>query len=312
MDLLSDVLTTTRLSNSVLGVAELAPPWGLQVDAMAETSVHVILRGSGYLHLRNQPEPLYLADGDVTLVASNIAHSFTDRPDTPVRPYAEVLAELQRNPPAASEITCTILCAKYLFDQAGPHPLTHLLPSVIHLRASQAERSQELMMLLQLLKAEASTHGDGHGLVVPRLIDTLLVYIVRAWLDQLPIGAGGWYGALRDPIVAKALALMHKQPNRNWTVESLGAEVGQSRAAFAKRFSSLVGEAPAAYLARWRMCLAAKALRESSLNLDQIAEGVGYETAAALSKAFRRQFNRSPGLYRAESEADMTRAQTIE
>lgn len=303
MDLLADVLNTTRLSNSVLGTAELAPPWGLQVDAMAESSVHIMLRGCGYMHLVNQTQPLFLADGDVALIASNIAHSFCDHPDTPVRPYQEVLAELQANPPAPEKITCNILCAKYLFDHAGPHPLTRVLPPIIHLRARDMERNPELATLLQLLKMEALRPGDGHALVVPRLVDTLLVFVVRAWLAQVPLGAGGWYGALRDPLVAKALALIHQHPNRHWTVENLGREVGQSRATFARRFAALVGEAPAAYLSRWRMCLAAKALRESNLNLEQIAEGVGYETAAALSKAFRRQFTIAPGAYRAEHQA---------
>jgi transcriptional regulator GlxA family with amidase domain len=133
---------------------------------------------------------------------------------------------------------------------------------------------------------------------MPRLVDSLLVYVVRAWLEGQPVGAGGWFGALRDPAIAKALSLIHEQPQRPWSVASLARQVAHSRATFARRFAELVGETPVAYLTRWRMCLATKLLTETELSLEEIAARIGYETAAAFSKAFRRSYGDAPGRFR--------------
>jgi transcriptional regulator GlxA family with amidase domain len=175
------------------------------------------------------------------------------------------------------------------------------------LPAHQAERHLQLQLLLQLLRREAIDAGSGSELVVPRLVDSLLVFVLRAWLEAQPIGAGGWFGALRDPAVAKALSLMHEQPHAHWSVAGLARHVAQSRATFARRFAELVGETPVAYLTRWRMCFAAKLLSESDASLDEIASRVGYETAAAFSKAFRRSYGKAPGRFRAQAREHVHR-----
>jgi transcriptional regulator GlxA family with amidase domain len=209
---------------------------------------------------------------------------------------AQRLASLPRS---RAHETTVVLCAKYLFQRVGPHLLTSLLPPLVLLRAGEIERRPQLHLLLQLLRHEAVEPGSGTELVVPRLVDSLLVFVVRAWLEGQPVGAGGWFGALRDPAVAKSLSLMHERPGAAWSVEQLAREVAQSRATFARRFAEHVGQTPLAYLTRWRMCLAAKLLCESDLSLEEIAPRVGYETAAAFSKAFRRSHGDAPGRFRA-------------
>lgn len=164
----------------------------------------------------------------------------------------------------------------------------------------EANRYTQLQLTLQLLDREASDGGRGSDLVIPRLVDSLLVFVLRAWLEAQPIGVGGWFSALRDPAITKALSLMHRRPHEPWSVEQLAREIGQSRATFARRFVELVGETPVAYLTRWRMCVAAKLLCESNSTLDDIAARVGYETTAAFSKAFRRVHGTSPGRYRGD------------
>ncbi len=121
--------------------------------------------------------------------------------------------------------------------------------------------------------------------------------MLRAWLHETA-GAAGWSGALADPVTARALAAIHGDPARAWTVEQLGAAAGLSRAAFARRFTSLVGEPPLTYLTRWRMTTAAQLLRESDRPVAQVAAAVGYGSAFAFSKAFRREYATTPGGYR--------------
>ena len=305
MDVLADVLSVTRMGSTVIAQAELVPPWGLEVDPIAEAHVHVVQRGRCWLRTTLERRHLRLDTGDVVLIRGGVGHSICDDPKTKPEPYRDVLAAMPRRLARMAESraheTTIVLCAKYLFQHVGPHPLTSLLPPLIRLPAREAERHVQLQLLLQLLQHEALDSRSGTELVVPRLVDSLLVYVVRAWLEGQPAGAAGWFGALRDPAIAKALSLIHQQPKAPWSVGSLAQQVKQSRATFARRFAELVGETPLAYLTRWRMCLAAKLLAETELSLDEIAARVGYETAAALSKAFRRSHGTAPGAFRSST-----------
>lgn len=309
MDVLADVLSVTRMGAAVIAQAELVPPWGLEVDPIAEAHVHVVQRGTCWLRTSIEHRHLRLDAGDVVLIRGGVGHAICDHPKTKPTPYKKVLDAMPRRllrlPKSRAHETTVVLCAKYLFQHVGPHPLTSLLPPLIHLPAHKAERYVQLQLLLQLLRHEALDAGSGTELVVPRLVDSLLVYVVRAWLDGQPVGAGGWFGALRDPATAKALSLIHERPQSPWTVEELARQVAQSRAKFARRFAARVGETPVAYLTRWRMCLAAKLLSETELPLDEIASRVGYETAAALSKAFRRSHASAPGRFRTSARQQL-------
>lgn len=303
-DILADVLSVTRLGATVISQAELVAPWGLQIDPMAELAVHVVQRGTCWLRTTRPPQAIRMATGDLVLVRSGVAHAISDHPSTKPRPHREVLAAMPRRlaalPASRAHETTRVLCAKYLFDGSAGHPLLALLPALVHLPAREAARNVQLQLMLELLGHEVVGGGRGSGLVVPRLVDSLLVFALRVWLDAQPIDAGGWFGALRDPAIAKALSLIHRRPAAAWSVEQLAREVAQSRATFARRFVELVGETPVAYLTRWRMCIAAKLLCESDASLDEIAARVGYETTPAFSKAFRRSHGDSPGRYRAQ------------
>lgn len=150
-----------------------------------------------------------------------------------------------------------------------------------------------------MLGSELENPRIGSDGIVPALIDSLLLYILRAWLDDQPAAAAaGWAAALRDPAVAPALAAIHGDPSAGWTVESLAVRAGLSRAAFARRFATLVGEPPLAYLTRWRMTTAAQLLRESDVPLSAVAARTGYGSEFAFAKAFKREYGLPPGGYR--------------
>src|SRR6185503_508260 len=214
---LTDVLTVTRLGATVVAQAELVAPWGLEIDPIAEAHVHVVQRGTCWLRTAGQRRPIQLSTGDIVLLRGGVGHSICDAPGTKPAPHRTVLAAMPRRlaalSPQRAHQTTLVLCAKYLFESVGPHPLLSLLPPFVHLRAHETERHVQLQLLLQLLRGEAIDARSGSELVVPRLVDSLLVFVVRAWLEEQPVGAGGWFGALRDPPTAKALSLIHRQPD---------------------------------------------------------------------------------------------------
>lgn len=305
MDVLSNVLKVTNLATHVLGSRELIAPWGIRIEAQANAAVHIVKRGTCWLK-RGDDEPIRLNAGDVVLLATGEAHSLSsDREMRDLEPVHEALARAQgttipprRGVPDLAIEPTVLQCAGYEFSQEAAHPLLSLLPPVVRLPADQTRSDSEFEMLLRLIGHEVGKREAGSELVVPRLIDALFVYILRAWLREQPEGAGGWLGALRDPQIRKALSLIHDSPQAPWTVESLARSVAMSRAAFAKRFTDLVGEPPLAYVTRWRMDLAAKLLRESMEPVSRIAGRVGYISETAFAKAFRRRRNVAPGQYR--------------
>jgi AraC-like DNA-binding protein len=305
MDVLSNVLNLTNLATHVRGAREFVAPWGIAVDAQEHSAVHIVRRGSCWLR-RQGDEPIRLHAGDVVLFSHGDAHALSSDPlMRDLEPYQEAIARAQGSvvPPRrgrsdpATESTF-LQCAGYELSREGTHPLLSLLPPVIRIPASQAQPDSELQLLLRLLTQESSRRDAGTELVLPRLIDTLFVYIVRAWLRDQPEGSCGWLGALRDPQISKALSLIHERPQEPWTVETLARAVAMSRAAFAKRFAELVGEPPLAYVTRWRMDIAAKLLRESRETVARIAGRVGYVSETAFAKAFRRRRQLAPGAYR--------------
>lgn len=305
MDVLSNVLSVSKLETHVLGAREFVAPWGIHIDAQPHVAVHMVKRGSCWLR-RNNGEILRLNAGDVVLMASGEAHDLSsDRDMRQLEPYKDAIARSQgtvvwpENGRADSTVEPTVLqCAGYELSQETTHPLVSLLPPVIRLPVDQMNGDSELQTLLRLIGQEIGRREAGSELVVPRLIDALFVYILRAWLREQPEGSGGWLGALRDPQIRKALAQVHESPQAPWTVESLARSVAMSRAAFAKRFTDLVGEPPLAYVTRWRMDLAAKLLRESKEPVARIAGRVGYISETAFAKAFRRKRKVAPGQYR--------------
>lgn len=301
MDVLAEVLALMHVGNALVGQAELVAPWGLDVDANIPAAIHIVQRGDCWLRLPGEPRARHLAQGDLVLIAGGARHALSDAPATATAPYKQALASASRRARRARPraVRSTVLfCAEYTFDQDGVHPLLTVLPRVIHVAADVGQADSALQALVRVLLHEATQRRSGAELVLPRLIDCLLVLVIRHWLDGQPAGTAGWFGALRDPAIGRALALIHARPAQRWTVEALALRVSQSRATFARRFSALVGAPPLVYANRWRMCLATQLLRTTDLTLDEIAERVGYDSASAFGKAFQRQLETTPGRYR--------------
>jgi AraC-like DNA-binding protein len=137
--------------------------------------------------------------------------------------------------------------------------------------------------------------------VLDRLLDLLLIAVLRSWFARPGARDPGWYQAHSDPVVGPALRLLHDDPAQPWTVASLAARTGVSRATLARRFTDLVGEPPMAYLTGWRLALAADLLREPAATVGSVARRVGYGSAFALSAAFKRERGVAPARYRVSS-----------
>lgn len=312
MDVLADLLQRARARGAVFAHSTFHAPWGLEITDHGPLSFHAILRGRAWL----LPPPetglaaVCLEQGDVALVRSPCAHRLLDDPATPTRPIA--MADDWRVPgdpyryrnTGTGEVTA-LLCGVFRFDGDICDPLLDALPPVVHLRAGEGEEMAPLRAAVTILACEFSHDAPGQQTVLDRLLDLLLVFVLRHWFSRPDATAPAWYSALADPEIGRALQLIHADPGQAWTVHSLAAGVGLSRAAFARRFTTLVHEPPLTYLTRWRMTVAAGLLRDSGLTIATIARRVGYHNEFAFTTAFKRILGEAPSRYRSRHYRDM-------
>lgn len=297
MDVLADLLTRARARGALFADSTLHGRWGVGFTDDRPLSVHAVLVGELFVE-RDGEEPVRLLHGDVLLVRSERPYRFVSAPGVPATPISE-LAETTAGDLTGRETR--VLCGAYTFDGQLCDSLLGELPELVPLTGAAADPA--IRTVLGLLAEELAGGVPGQQTVLDRLLDLLLVYALRMWFARAGRQAPAWYRALDDAAVGRALRALHANPARGWTVADLAAEVGLSRAAFARRFTALTGSSPLAYLAEWRMTLAREALLRPGATLGSVAAEVGYGSEFAFAAAFKRHVGEPPGRWRAERRA---------
>jgi AraC-like DNA-binding protein len=306
-DLLGHVIDATRLRGRVFCQTVARPPWGLQFEARPGAAFHLVTAGSAIV--LSAAREVVLAQGDLVVIPRGDRHAVVDHRRSKRLELAAWLAAHPEGEPVmrlggARGPETRVLCGIYEFDGLGAHhPVLRLLPSVLHLPASRARAHRHLSETLTLLAQEHEAGERGSAVIVSRLLDVLLIQVIRAWAEDQPVGRAGWIGALTDAMLAKALAAMHGDLRRPWTVATLARAAGASRATLGRRFVAEVGEAPLAYLTRARLHEAAHLLQVVDDSLAAIADRVGYTSEFAFNRSFRRCFGVPPGAYRRQLRA---------
>ena len=190
--------------------------------------------------------------------------------------------------PADSDRT-RFVCGFLGCDAPPFNPLLQALPRMLVVRHA----SGRLERLVELALAEVD--GAGAASVRERLSESMFIETVRS---HLALGAPGWLDGLSDPLIGRALSLMHASPAEPWTTASLAHQAGASRSTLADRFTRLVGQPPMRYLAAWRMRLAADRLGRPEATVAEAAHDAGYESEAAFSRAFKKATGVTPGAWR--------------
>ena len=302
MDPLSDVLDLSRVRGALMVSVRARAPWGLDLPQWPGASFHAITSGTAWLRV-GDGAPLQLMPGDVFLLPAGAGHRLSSEPHGPCVPF-DTTAKRQLMTPdgdltlGASGAATTFVCAAFDYDLEVGEPLMGLLPPLIHVPADPVA-GRDIAPIVDLLALEVGARRAGSRAAAARLIDMLLIAAIRHWIDRRAEGeAPSWLLALRDPALAQVVALVHERPAEPWTVELLAREVHLSRATLARRFAEVVGEPPLAYLARWRMHVAAQRLKYSTDTVGVIAREVGYTSEYAFNRAFARYRGQPPGRYR--------------
>lgn len=322
MDILSEVLQLVRLNGAVLFRAELSAPWCVQAPsgevlasalpgpASHAITFHVVLDGE-FTVACERGAPLRLRSGEAVVLAHGDPHRFGDELSPRPVPVTELfegrpVSRLRNLRYGGGGAGTRILCGFLGCERAAFAPLFAALPAMFKVDFGPG-RTPPLAPLLDWAEREAVERRAGAAGVRVKMAELLFVEALRRHIDALPADGHGWLAALRDPVLGRALALLHECPARHWDVCALAHESAVSRSALADRFVRVIGESPMHYLAHWRMQLAARQLRESHDSVEAVAAAVGYESTAAFQRAFKRWMGATPAQWRRGAPAAILR-----
>lgn len=320
-DVLSEVLSAVRLTGSVFFDVTATSPWVAEAPPSAQIAgavmpgaqhaieYHVITRGSAWISIVDGApfEPVQLQEGDIAVIPHGEPHVVSSAP----RMRAEPDLASHRRPPDESDLPfklrtggggdtdAHLMCGFFTCDVRPFNPLLDALPRFMRIgRGTSAATDALLEHFLHLASIDNADKRAGAQSVLNKLSELLFIEAIRTYMDQLSSANTGWLSGLRDPLVGRALALLHARPARAWTLDELAGNCGASRSALVGRFTQLMGYPPIQYLTRWRMQLAARRLTERGAKVAAVAQEVGYDSEAAFSRAFKKFSGQSPSEWR--------------
>jgi AraC-like DNA-binding protein len=318
VDVLLDILRAMRLTGGIFLDAEFTAPWCVRAKVGPEDcspftpeprhiiAYHYVTEGRCLLKVGGGP-PVRIGSGDIVVLPRNDDHVLASA--TNLRPVgAEQLIQPGSEGGLAKIVhggggeRTRILCG-FLGDDLPHNAFISMLPGVLKIAVADGASGGWIESTFRFAANELAEGRAASPAMLAKLAELLFMEAVRRWFASRPPAAHAWTAGLRDPVVARALGLLHGQIARRWTTDDIARELAVSRSAFAERFTRAVGEPPMRYLARQRVEQASAQLRDSADPIARIAFDVGYESEAAFSRAFRRAYGVPPAAWRREAAA---------
>lgn len=299
-DALSEILRGLRLDGAHYGRCELNAPWGFHIAAQPSARFHFIGHGTAWLGVDGEWKKL--GCGDAVLLPRGTEHVLVSEPGVPtkpmsefdVRPVCEVVDNVRCD---GGGVRTLLFCAGMRFNIDAMHPLLAMMPDVMH--AHDLNKNEPTVRhLLDAMVEEVRLERVGAGGMLARMADVLAASLVRLWVEKGCGNAQGWIAAVRDPQIGRALAAVHQEPGKDWSVEQLARLAGVSRSGFAQRFAEIVGQTPAHYVAQIRMHQARQWFLRERTPIASVATRLGYDSEASFSRAFKRIVGMPPSHFR--------------
>lgn len=313
-DALSQVLNAMRISGSLLLDEKYKMPWAVSVPSSDSLNALLKLDGNtriaafhlvkhGHINIKfDSGEEQRVNAGEMVVCFSGLEHTLYEGNEQRIVPFQELMGgdNTVFEPDEVDDASCTsLVCGVFLLHDTLLNPLLAALPSILKFNIDSPAKSPRVYGVVNLLIQEFETVSSGNSYVIQRYLEILCAEVIRLHVSRIPQKSMGWLAALKDPIVGRAIEVIHAQPGNNWSVKSLADEVTISPSRFAARFSATLGESPMIYVTKWRMVIASQMLERNQRSIDQIANEVGYESMAAFSRAFKRHVGCPPAIWRA-------------
>ena len=314
MDILSETLKSLRISGSVLFREEYVAPWAVAIPSVAKLKMllgikagvqvaafHLVEFGHCEIKLENGDQTVIEA-GEMAICFSGVAHRIAQGQKSKALPVAELLksgGNIFRPRSEGRTRGAALTCGVFLLNDTALNPLFAALPPLLHTSVNRGGEFHNLSGVARLMAQEMERKPLGGSYIVERLLEVLCAEAIRLHIEATP--DTGWLGAIKDPVVGRAMAGIHAFPGEDWSVQRLAQSVAISPSRFAARFTATLGVSPMAYVAKWRMNVACRLLSGTQQSVAQVAEAVGYQNLPAFNRAFKKQVGLPPATWRARA-----------
>jgi AraC-like DNA-binding protein len=294
IDVLADVLDTLRFRGSIFFRSRLAAPWGMSLSKLKNPRFHIALNGDCYIGVdADKSKVINLQHMDIVMLPHGEMHWIADRPGRKLTPSEQAGDACELGMPLfqKGEITNKLICGLIDYEKDLLHPILDSLPSALHF--SGIQKNDSIWMTVLLIDAEMEKEQTNQTSIIDRLTEVLFMQLLNKYMSENE-EITGFFAALHDKRIHRALELIHRRTQHPWTLDTLVEQVNMSRATLIRQFKHTVGVPPMRYLLNWRMTKAYHLLKQSNSTVGQIAEEVGFSTARTLTKSFQRHFGLTP------------------
>lgn len=290
MDILSEIINNANWKGDLLSRNSFSKPWGLIFPCEKSAGFHIVTQGKCYIRYKNKS--ILMSKGDIAFIARGFTHELASDPNQKAMDIKKFRQLIQAQMETQKIIT-SILSVRYEIKNTPMHPFFLELPDVLFIKSEEIPTHHPLQTILILISQELD-RGIGSDVLLEKLSDILLYYVIRHWMETNPSHSPGWMSALKDEKILSALEAIHLNPSHAWTLDLLANSVGVSRATLANKFRDTLGSTPMDYLAKLRIEKGKNMLIEKKATIEEVARSVGYSSAFAFSKAYRRITGYSP------------------
>lgn len=294
VDVLADVLDTLRFRGSIFFRSRLAAPWGMSLTKLKNPRFHIALSGDCYIGVDDASKKVInIQHMDIVMLPHGEMHWIADRPGRKLTPSKQAGDACELGMPLFQngEITNKLICGLIDYEKDMLHPIIGSLPSALHF--SGIKKNDSIWMTVLLIDAEMEKEETSQTSIIDRLTEVLFMQLLNKHISENK-EITGFFAALRDKRIHRALESIHNNPQYPWTLDLLAEQVNMSRATLNRHFNETVGVPPMTYILNWRITKAYQLIKHSTNTIEQIADLVGFSSARTLAKSFQRHYGMTP------------------
>jgi AraC-like DNA-binding protein len=299
MDPLTEVFSSMNIKRALFDRLEVTAPWGLKSTCGHDIKFGLILSGSAVLKVSSQKVSTPLSGGDVFIILDDSEFSIMDKSGSETMDCAEMKNYLVGNTVklGGGGAQTIFIIGRFEINLLDANPILKILPKFLHLKLNK-NRTHSFQSVLELLSLETQQPGLASNSMINKLCEMMFIHSVRVFVDESEGGKQDWLAGLADKQLSETIQLIHKNLDKNWTVESMALSAKMSRSAFAALFKRVIGNSPLEYLTQWRMHKAGQLIRKNDAKLSQIGAAVGYGSESAFTKVFKKEMSMTPSEFR--------------
>ena len=303
MEVIDDVLSAMRLAGGVILDCELRGEWAIHSSFPAPVcSQFFPVRGSlisyhfvreGYLTACADDDEARVGPGSILLFPQNVDHRLFNC-DLPAIRTEDLVLPPEGDGPALlrlgeGEPVVKLYCG-FLSATSHQNPVLEHLPPLLVVRPDDTRAA---WVDASMRFAAEQAYDD--PAMVGKLAQLMFAEAVQLYLEQND-EARRLAAGMSDPAVARALDYIHGHFAEDIEVDEIAREAGLSKTVLGERFLAVMGEPPIRYCTRYRMRQATDLL-ERGETTDEVAYAVGFSSAAAFTRAFKREYGAPPATW---------------